>query len=104
MGILLGGVAVVFLVAILAVRRAVRRRGAGRVYWAACALLILAGSLGIAWVFVFPPERFDEDGQLIGEMPVEFAMALAILELGLLGSAGGVIVDALRRLRPAPRK
>jgi len=71
-----------------------------RLYWAACGVLIGTGLLGIVLVCLFPPEYFDSDGRLIGEMPPEFAASLALAFFGLLGAlAGGVALGAARLCR-----
>ncbi|MEI6557805.1 MAG: hypothetical protein WCO00_05305 [Rhodospirillaceae bacterium] len=69
-----------------------------RRYWIACGLLIGTGLLGVVLVCLFPPEHFDQDGQLIGEMPPEFGFALALVWLGLLGALAGAAALGTIRL------
>jgi hypothetical protein len=79
-------------------RRARRGRGPARLYWIGCSLLLALGGLGLGLTLLVPPEHFDEDGQLIGEMPAEFALAAGLLALGLLGALAGWAVRGLRWL------
>ena len=71
-----------------------------RAYWTLSAILIGTGLLGLVLVFIFPPEHFDQEGRLIGEMPPEFGIALALAVLGLHAAlAGAVVLGALRLWR-----
>lgn len=70
----------------------------GRLYRAACGVLVLIGIAGLAGSIAFPPERFDEAGRLIGEMPPAFGLAMAAVEIGLLGTLAGLVWSGLRRL------
>ena len=83
------GASVVVAAAALALWMVKQNRGLWRLYWAGCCLLIGTGLLGLAAVLVFPPEYFDENGHLLGEMPPEFGIALAVLVLGLAGASVG---------------
>ena len=65
-------------------------RGRGRLYWLACRLLVAMGIAGLVLVIAFPPERFDAEGHLIGEMPPAFGLAFAMVEIGLLGILAGL--------------
>ena len=83
---------------------ALPRRGLARFYWSLAALFIAAGTGLAAIAVLFPPEEYDAQGRLIGEMPKAFG---AGLHLGLLGVAmglAGLVVLAIlglrRRLRP----
>ncbi|WP_448192135.1 hypothetical protein [Azospirillum sp. sgz301742] len=69
-----------------------------RLYWGACGLLLVIGIAGTVGVVAFPPERFDDEGYLIGEMPPEFGAALAAAALGALGLLAGLAVFGLARL------
>ena len=71
-----------------------------RVYWAVCVGLTGIGVVGMMLTVLFPPEHFDQEGRLIGEMPPEFGIAFVLAEFGLMGVlAGGVLRGALRLWR-----
>lgn len=67
-------------------------------YWGACGLLLVLGIAGVVGVVAFPPEHFDDEGHLIGEMPPEFGAALAGAALGALGMVAGLAAIGLARL------
>jgi hypothetical protein len=69
-----------------------------RLYWAACAVLLGGGLAGAVLVVLFPPERYDQDGHLIAEMPPAFGAALGLAALGLLGVVAGMLVLGVKRL------
>ena len=64
-------------------------RWATRLYWGLCGVVMLIGLAGLVAVIEFPPEEFDAEGRLIGEMPPAFAVALAFIALGLSGALFG---------------
>ncbi|PWC41355.1 hypothetical protein [Azospirillum sp. TSO22-1] len=66
-----------------------------RVWWWGCGLLLAAGLAGMVGIVIAPPEHFDEDGNLIGEMPPEFALAFCMAVLGLAGLVAGGVVRLL---------
>ncbi|HYH23266.1 MAG TPA: hypothetical protein VD995_32025 [Azospirillum sp.] len=68
-----------------------------RLYWAACATLLCAGLAGAVLVVLFPPERYDQDGHLIAEMPQAFGAALGLAVLGAAGLLAGGFVWAMVR-------
>ena len=96
----IGFPAAVLVALIVAVWFAVRARGATRAWAIVCALMIGGGAaLAIGCVF-FPPEEYDEAGNLIGEMPKAFGAGLYLAALGVLGVVAGL---AARRLHRAIR-
>lgn len=75
-----------------------RRRPMQRLYWGACSLALWLGIAGAFHVLLYPPERFDQDGHLLGEMPPEFGLALLVATLGLCGTLIGLAIQwCLRR-------
>lgn len=87
---------------------AVYRRRWARLYWIASTLVVFLGGIGMAYVTVDPPQYFDAEGHLIGEMPPEFVGAALVVSLGCAMLATGVLVRlagyafgwAMRRRRP----
>ena len=96
MFLILPGLAAVLLITALVL--AVRSRGFARVGWVACALVIGAGATLLFGIIVFPPEEYDEAGQLIGEMPKAFGPSLALTGLGMIATLAGLIVRGVRRV------
>lgn len=81
-----------------------RRRGLARLYWLLAAASIIVGT-GLAAIAVFfPPEEYDAEGHLIGEMPKAFGAGLDLAVLGIVMALAGLAVLAIlglrRRLRP----
>ncbi len=66
------------------------RTDRSRLYWIACAVLIIAGTLGM----VFAPTSAPNTG----EMPPEFGLATWVMLLGLLATFLGAVWGMLHRL------
>lgn len=62
-------------------------------------LMIGGGIIGMLYILIFPPERHDETGHLIGEMPPEFALAFYLFTFGILGAIAGFFVLGLERFK-----
>lgn len=71
---------------------AVRRRRWSLLYWIVSAFVFLQGLIAMAWTIIDPPQYFDADGNLIGEIPPELAGAAMIATAGLLMALAGVVV------------
>ncbi|WP_157658483.1 hypothetical protein [Burkholderia ubonensis] len=71
-----------------------QRKNWGRLYLIVSCCVTLVGIAGATWVSVFPPERFDQQGRLIGEMPIEFGGDVMVVFIGMLLSLIGLIVIA----------
>ena len=69
-----------------------------RLYWLGCSLLASLGVAGVGLVLIFPPEHFDAEGRLIGEMPPEFAVAWTLIELAAWAALAGLVGIAVGRL------
>lgn len=82
----------------LALVLAIRSHGLARLWWAGCAATTAGGILLMAATLFYPPEEFDAAGNLIGEMPKAFAVALWLVTFGCATTLAGVIGLALRRL------
>ncbi len=67
-------------------------------FWSVCSAMMWAGLAGMISIFIFPPQHFTEDHQLIGEMPPEFGAMTVIATLGFLGALAGLLVNGLMRL------
>ncbi|PWC33481.1 hypothetical protein [Azospirillum sp. TSO35-2] len=76
---------------------AVRGRGFARVYWLGCAVLIVGGAALAAGTLYWPPEEFDDAGNLIGEMPPAFAAALMLFQSGVAAMLVGLPVRWMTR-------
>ena len=68
-----------------------------RLYWLGCSLLASLGVAGVVLVLIFPPEHFDEEGRLIGEMPPEFAVAWTLIEVAAWAALVGLVAIVLGR-------
>lgn len=68
-----------------------------RAYWVGCGVLAAAGVAGAAAVILVPVERLDAEGQLIGEMPPAFGVALFMAVLGLAGLVAGSVAAGVAR-------
>lgn len=90
------GVVAVLLVTALAL--AVRSRGLARAYWVGCVLLIGTGSILAAGALFFPPEEFDEAGNLIAEMPAGFGLSLLLAGLGMAAVLAGLVILWFRHI------
>lgn len=77
---------------------AVRTRGARRLGWGICALLIAGGMLATTGTLCcMPPTVVGEHGEVSGEMPPAFGVSLMGIALG----CGGVLLGLLRRVLSA---
>lgn len=74
-----------------------------RLYWGACALLLVLGVAGAVGSGLLPHERFDDAGHLIGEMPPQFGAAVALAALGVMGVLAGLAAKGLAGLRRSRR-
>ncbi len=72
--------------------------GLGRLYWLLCSFLLWGGLISFIGLMIWPPEHYDEAGQLIGEMPPELGAAGLMIQLGLLGTVMGFVLSATVRL------
>ncbi len=81
-----------------------RRCGLARLYWRFVAASIAAGTGLAATAVFFPPEEYDAEGHLIGEMPKAFGAGFDLALLGIVMALAGlavlVILGLRRRLRP----
>jgi hypothetical protein len=69
-------------------------------YWVACSLLMWAGIVGLVYLSFFPPPgTVDGGGRLIGEMPPQFVLVMAIGVLGSFASLLGLVLIGLARVR-----
>lgn len=75
-----------------------RSQGPRRWFRIMCMLMTGCGIAGMLDILVFPPERYDETGHLIGEMPPEFALAFHLVTFGIAGAIAGFVVPGLERL------
>ncbi|ECT9551501.1 hypothetical protein CJG84_24445 [Salmonella enterica] len=48
-------------------------------------LLVTSGFIYATIIFLFPPEITDRDGNIIGEMPKEFALSVLMVLSGISG-------------------
>ena len=66
--------------------------------------LMLSGVCGVALTLAYPPELYDADGDLIGEMPPAFALFFFLTAVGAALTALTLFVKAVvylrRRFRP----
>lgn len=74
-----------------------KRRTWHRLYWATSGLLMWVGGVGSAFFLMFPPDHFDKDGHLIGEMPPEVGFTAAIAQLGFYLALLGLVSIGLTR-------
>lgn len=92
--------AIIFVVVLFgtATSIAVRAKGLKKLYWLLCSFLLGIGSLSFVYFLAFPEEHRFTDGNVSGEMPPELGLAGSVIQLGLYGSALGLMVMGLRRL------
>ncbi|WP_157652041.1 hypothetical protein [Burkholderia ubonensis] len=70
-----------------------------RLYWIISCGVTMVGIGGATWVSAFPPDRLDQQGRLIGEMPIEFGGYVMVVFIGMLLSLIGLIVVACQHWR-----
>ncbi|WP_157655062.1 hypothetical protein [Burkholderia ubonensis] len=87
------------IVLIAAAINCLQSKSWGRLYLIISCGMILVGIGGVTWVSVFPPEHFDQQGRLIGEMPIEFGVYVMVVFIGMLLSFIGLIVVACQHWR-----
>jgi hypothetical protein len=77
---------------------AARCRGWARLYWIGCAVAIGLGLTLTVALVVFPTEETDAAGNLIGEMPKAFGLALMMTLVGMMTTLLGLIVRRILSL------
>ncbi len=62
-----------------------------RLYWIACSTLMLLGTIGMIYFFLYPDAQTDKAGCINDEMPPEFGLSAGLVYTGLLLTAMGAV-------------
>ncbi len=71
-----------------------------RLYWITCAGLMLLGTFGMIYFFIYSPVYHDPFGCSSGKMPAGFGLSTALVYSGLLCTAVGAVWRQVRKIFP----